>query len=564
MTATVTRHDVSPAAERWFLRRRPAALVLTVALFVLAQLMDPGGYLSTDVGGKTATIEVIVADGPLNPDLGYWAEAYDPDGSLYPMWSTAKVGDAWVNATTLPMLYAAAPLWAIGGPRLAILIPVLGSVAAALAAWSLARRIGASHGAAGTAFWVIGLGSPATVYALDFWEHSLGLALIAWAVVGALDADTAGPIGLRAAGWSGLAISVAASMRQEALVYGFVIGLVIGVRWLLRRDVLRAVLHGTALAVGTGVGIAANALLERAVFGEAIRAARGSGTASAAGTDLTVRVEEAIITGISPMAGTGVEALGLALLLGGLLVALGLMADRDWGDQRVIVIGLGAIALLTALDFLIDGMRFVPGMLATTPLAGIALARGWQAGAIRAVTIIAVGALPIVFMTQFAGGASAQWGGRYILTTGLLLSVVAVVRFDAGRARRTMHAVATAGAVVTLVGVAWAAQRTHAFADVGRALVERPEPALVFHDPFLAREPGPLALDRPWLAAPTEELRAEAATVLDAAAIAEFAYVDYDLGRPVPEIPGFEMVDEAFLPLVNDLQVRVTTFQTTR
>jgi hypothetical protein len=549
------------APAPWYTRTAASVVVLTIVLFALAQLTDPGGYLSTDVGGKTATIQVIVDDGPRMPDLGYWAEEFDDDGSLYPMWSTARIDGAWVNVSTLPMLYVAAPLWRVGGARLAILIPVLGTVLAAAGAAALARRLDGDRRQQALVFWLVGLASPATVYALDFWEHSLGLALIVWGVVATLDASATS----RVAPWlpvaGGVAFGAAASMRQEALVYGFIAGVALLIRLLFRGRPLLAVLRGAGLAVGTAVGLAANAALEWWVFGTTLRAGRGGGTAAAAGTDLVVRAKEAVVTGIAPMAGTNSSALLLAGVLAGLLLFLAIEAHKSAGEQRVIWVGLGAVALLVALDLLIDGLRFIPGMLATTPLAAFGVVRGWQPGIRRIVTFIALGALPVVWLTQFPGGASAQWGGRYTLPSAIMLLVVAVVAYDEGRARSTMRTIAVAGFVITMVGLGWAVVRTHGFGDAGRTLSARPEEALVFHDPFLAREPGPLALGERWLVASTPERLAEASEVLLEAGIDRVGYVGYDIGRAVPDLPGFEPVGESTIALVNDLRLRVTTFE---
>ncbi|MEZ5168689.1 MAG: hypothetical protein R2695_20230 [Acidimicrobiales bacterium] len=247
-----------------------------MVLFGLAQLGDPDGYLSTDVGGKTATIQVIVDHGVKAPDLGYWAEADDPDGSLYPMWSTARIGDAWVNVTTLPMLYLAAPLWKLGGARLALLVPVLGTVFAALAAAGLTRRLGGDPGRQATAFWVVGLASPATIYALDLWEHSLGLALIAWGVVGVVDACDRGRVRPWVPPVAGLAFGIGprcvrrrwctASWRASCSSWAMW-----GGRW------VTAAVRGAGLALGA-VGGRAQHGLQYLIYDTTLRVGRSGGT----------------------------------------------------------------------------------------------------------------------------------------------------------------------------------------------------------------------------------------------------------------------------------------------
>ena len=145
-------------------------------------LNDPRGTLGTDTGGKLATLHVMERNGGLDPDVGYWAATDDPTGSLHPLYYTFRVGDEWINATTLPMLYAAYPLFEVGGDRAVLLLPMLGGAPVrAGGASSRPSPGGAETGWA--AFWIIGLLTPVAIYALDFWEHSLGLGLMLWGYI---------------------------------------------------------------------------------------------------------------------------------------------------------------------------------------------------------------------------------------------------------------------------------------------------------------------------------------------------------------------------------------------
>ena len=166
----------------WLQRPLVACLVL-LAVYATCTLAlnDPRGTLGTDTGGKLATLHVMDHNGSLVPEIGYWAASADPKGDLHPIFYTFKVDGKWVNVTTLPMVYAAYPLFELGGDRGVLLLPMLGSILCALAARALARRLG--RGSGWSAFWVMGLLSPVAIYALDFWEHSLGLALMLWGVV---------------------------------------------------------------------------------------------------------------------------------------------------------------------------------------------------------------------------------------------------------------------------------------------------------------------------------------------------------------------------------------------
>ena len=168
------------------LLRRPLVMcaLLLLAYGALSFANDPRSFLGTDTGGKVATVRVMHERGDLDPDLGYWAKELDPEGVAHPIALNFRIDDKWVNVTTLPMIYGALPLYDIGGLRAILLLPMLGAVVTALGARALARRM---SGDGDLAFWLIGLVTPVALYALDFWEHTLGLACMVWAVVLLLD-----------------------------------------------------------------------------------------------------------------------------------------------------------------------------------------------------------------------------------------------------------------------------------------------------------------------------------------------------------------------------------------
>src|SRR4029078_6689376 len=114
----------------------------------------------------------------------------------------------------------------LGGPRAVLLLPMLGAAFAALAARALSRRIAGGDG--WWAFWVVGLASPMAIYALDFWEHALGVAFVVWAIVFMYDLLDGRP-GWRGAGPAGLLFGAPATMRAESLVYAAVAVAIAGV-----------------------------------------------------------------------------------------------------------------------------------------------------------------------------------------------------------------------------------------------------------------------------------------------------------------------------------------------
>lgn len=223
---------------------------------------------------------------------------------------------------------------------------------AAFGARALARRVGSDGSAA---FWIIGVASPATIYALDFWEHSIGLALV---VVAALDASD----GDRGVG--------------TALVYGFVAGGCVGGGLLLSGRLLGATTRGAAMVAGVGAMTLVNSALDSALIGDATRAGRSTSTAGATGGDLTLRAEEAVVTFASPFAQTEVIFLILAVLTVATLATLGHRSEGPADSVRPTAIMAGALGALVLDDLLGNGLGFVPGLAATTPVAALALTRG--------------------------------------------------------------------------------------------------------------------------------------------------------------------------------------------
>ena len=538
-----------------------ACAALFVAYVALSLLNDPRGYLGTDTGGKVATLQAMERGGTLDPDIGYWAERWDPEGRLHPLYYTFHLGERWVNVTTLPALYAAYPLFKVFGYHGTLLVPMLGSVLAAVAARALTRRLRPGDERTGwLAFWVVGLASPLTVYALDFWEHSLGVALLGWAVVLLYDVAD-GKAGWRAAAGAGLLVGAAATMRTEALVYGAVATAVTcGVLLLRRRHIVGPLLAGVAVVAGLAVPLLGNQALERAAMGSNLRAGRSAGAVLGAGQAEGSRAEEAVLTATSLTPTLTPESYLMGGVLLALLMVFALRASQGTAGERVARVagaGIAALYLVRAAD----GLGFVPGLVATAPIAAVGLALGWRRSMTRARLVlgIALGALPVVWGFQFTGGAGPQWGGRYILPSGLLLTVVGVSCLPL-LARWARTAIVGLAAVVTCFGLVWLSARSH---DVGRtaeALARRPEPVLVSRVGHLLREAGWYADGRQWLTAPGRADVEQAARVAADAGATSFALVDR-FGIDPPALPGWTAVGTDRLRFISDVYLGVTTYQ---
>jgi hypothetical protein len=437
-----------------------------------------------------------------------------------------------------------------------------GSLAAAFAGLALLRRLGVRSDVWSWAgFGVLALASPLTIYALDFWEHSLGVAALLWACVLALDLVEE-RAGWRAALAIGALVGAAAAMRTEALVYGLLLGLGVAVL-LVRRRISTTRVAGLAAAAVGGLAavLLANQLLERIVLGSSLRAGRAAGTAAAGGSGISRRLDEAVTTLL------GVNRFERPLdwvfgALAAIAVAFGswCIAGRDSSRRALGVAAVAVAAVVYGLRFA-DGLGFVPGLLTASPLAIAGVALAVDDRRLRRVALLALAALPIVWIFQYSGGAAPQWGARYLLASGALLAVVASVRL----ARAHTPAVACVIALalgVTAAGVAWLGQRSRAVADGMEALVARDDAVLVSREAHLLREGGAFyGPDRRWLTATTDRELGAAAAVAEESGAEELAVLAI-AGRSRPaRIGAYARGATQRIELLPGVDVAVTTYR---
>lgn len=546
--------------------RRPvaASLLLLLVYIALAFVNDPRGYLGTDTGGKVATLEVMNERGKLDPDVGYWAEELDPKGDLHPLHFTGQIGERWVNITTLPMPYASAPLYERFGYRAVLIFPMLGSVLTALAARRIVQMVGT--GSPALAFWVVGLASPLAIYALDFWEHSLGVAFVVWAAIAL--AGSRDSLSRRAiSGFcAGALIGAGAVMRQEALVYGAVLCLAVGIP-LVRR--LRIAQAGT-LALGVVVGMAipwlSNQWLEEQTAGGVIRQARSLGSArgavSTAGDSFADRAKEAVTTGFA----LGGDSVGSEALIAILVIALLVFLIRWDGDQsrrRFVVVAVAAVVALYCAR-LLSGLSFIPGLVATTPLAVAGVTLGWRNPVSRTLLVTALGALPIVWATQYLGGAGPQWGGRYILISGVLFAAVGIAHLP--RIQRDIQVFLIALSVgITLFGLTLLAVRSHDVGDFGQVIAQRDEEVLISRVPHLFRETGVhYREDRHWLIAESSSEERKAFRVAEQAGADAVGLVRIPRAPASKSIGKYRLASSERVEFLLGVELEIATYRTGR
>lgn len=551
-----------PAVADWLRRPAVAALVLLLAYVAVSfAFNDPRGTLGTDTGGKLATLHMMERNGGLDPDIGYWAQRYDPQGELQPLHYTYRIGDKWVNVTTLPMLVAAYPLYLVGGDRGVLLLPMLGAVVCALGAAALMRRLVGGDGM--SAFWIVGLATPVAIYALDFWEHTIGLALMLWAVVVVWDVME------RRAGWrgalaAGVLFGAAATMRTEALVY-FVVAVGLACLVILWRDrsLLRPVTIGVLALGGLFAVLVGNRLLEQLVIGSDLRGARVAGTAVSSGSAANVRLHEALTTAV----GLGFATLssGKAWVLGGAVVVL--IAGGAWllttHDRVRVVTGgvLLGVATLVYLGRFGDGLGFVPGLLTAAPFAAVGLFLAWRSPALRWPALVALLALPIAWATQYSGGADPQWGGRYILLSGALFAVVGLAALRGKK--QALSAIVVLSALVTVGGITWLSVRSNTVSEGMETILARHDDMLISRQTHFLREGGAFYdVDRKWLTATTPVQLDQAVRVAAESGTAEFAVIDAPGQHQPRRLGAYERGSTQLVPFIRpDVKVAVITYR---
>jgi hypothetical protein len=516
-------------SEPWYRRPWPAGAAVLAVYVALSFLLSTGGSLGTDTGAKVATLATMQERGAwFDLDVGYWAEEWDPRGSMHPLYQSRPTDDArWMAVTTVPMLLAARPLYELGGLRLALLLPMLGAIGAAFGCRALAHRLGADRRTGWVAYWLVALASPMAVYALDFWEHAPGAALMLWAAVHladlAIGSTTRPYLGSGAA--AGLLLGAAATMRTEAFVVALVATAAASLGLLVRtRRPLPVLAPGTATVVGFGTAFLVGGVLERMTAAPA-RSARAEGVVARSDSlvdQLPDRLAEGLTTTLSPQASDS----GAAWLAGAVVVAGVLLAAAWWQRREVLALGGALIAAVVVLSSQVGGLGFVPGAMVAFPLAAAGLLALASAGPVRWVAVAALTTYPLTWLFQYLGGSLPQWGGRYVLVPTLVLGTCGLVWLgDEGRDRRGLRAVGGLCVLVTAIGVSFLAHRTHEIDRTFDELVDRPEAVVATQNGFFVREGMDAYLERRWLAGSRTAGLDDVAEVVAAAGLDSFAWV---------------------------------------
>lgn len=514
------------------------------ALYMCVNLLtSPDVHLATDVGGKAASLEAMRVRGDWNPDIGYWFEPSDPDGRFFPIEKTLHSENGrWVNTTSLTMLFAIKPLYDIGGGTLAALGAIIGALLCAAAAGALERRIDPSADGK-LSFVLVGTSSSVVVYSSDLWEHTWGLGLMGFGAALTMDAvDNRSPA--RSALAAGVLFGVAATMRQEALVYGFVAGLVLIVAIVRRRSFKDSVVASVAMLAGTLTTLAAYTALEYQVLGGAARLQRSgatAGTSAAADFDQAARLNDIFTTttNVFPSSHPLSHALGiLAVGLAGFVIYQRLRGRAAVQVERLVL-------SFVALSIFVHAYFNDPlaALFISMPLALLGVVAGVENKSWLAVAL-GCAPLPLVLMTQFTGYHEFFWGARYLMTSGLLLACVGIA-LTRERHRRLLAVVVAASLAATAFAIPWTVNHFAEYEQDRTSIVELTavDDVVVWSNSVFARDFGSTSIGRRWLSADTPEDREALAEVLLAENIDSFVLVLWE-DHPGMDFPGFVKVDD--------------------
>lgn len=421
-------------------------LALAAILLLLVPVVGTSQSFIADEGAAVIQARSLAAGG------GWIVEhplaEVDPDGRWYPVVNAERGAEGSAPLGKHPLYpWLAAVAARLGGVTGMVVLSLLGTVAAAGLAATLARRI--DPALARPALWTVGLASPLLFDGYLVMAHTLGAALAGAAALAAVVAvqNRQPAMALLVAA----PVAGAVLLRNEALLFAASLILVAGVLALRRAYRAPAVVVAGAALVG-GVGAR---LLDRLWVAEVTG---GAVSATSVGIPATGdgfvqgRIDGFLMTWLTPGYG-GSAPVGLALLV--MLAALVWCAlrVRSKPEARGVLAGAWVAAGAAVAALAVAPGNVVPGLLLAFPMAtaGMLVLRRRHivdAGAALLAATAALFALAVL-ATQYSIGGSGEWGGRYF---ALMIPLVVPVILAALRAegRRLAPAVrrGVAGALV--------------------------------------------------------------------------------------------------------------------
>jgi len=446
----------------WQLPLRGHVAVLTLVLLALLPWMAPDSAFTSDEGAYALQVQSL--------DHGSWAYDYraaplDPAGDNFPIVNSPRAGDSFFTYVSHPGY----PLLLLGARRLAgpvfglHLLPLVGAVAAAAAAWMLAAEL--DRGSRRLAFWLVAA-SPVVANGYLLWAHSISAAIAGVAITLAVRIARRGPTPL-ALGGLAVALAAGAMLRSEGVLLALVVAAVVAACRLRPAGIIRAGLVGLALAGPTALAVLVERRWTVAILGapSANLEVRGESSSSSYLGGRVTGAWHDLFNGYYDRA----PAMLPVLLTVGLVLGLGFLALRRWRPESrrdLAVLAVAVVGLVVARMVLFPD-EAVTGLFAAWPLAllgVVLLPRRPAFPGIGPVVVIVLGFVAAVVLTGYPEGGGVEWGGRFLSPIVVPLGVLAVIGFrhrlaavsppDRRWAAGCLSVVAAATAVLGLVAVA--------------------------------------------------------------------------------------------------------------
>ena len=391
-------------------------LALAAVLAVIFVLVDPRRLQQADEGAAIAQANHLASGSGWR--IAHPMPQIDPEGDAFPYDLATRVAGTddyvvFAKHPTYPLLLAGAIR--VGGVPGAIALSTAGTLAGAVMAALIARRLGA--GLDRMALWTVGAGSPLLFDGYQAIAHTLGAAAVAVSVYFVLARNHRMAV-------RGVAIVASAAfavlMRNEALLFGAALGLAAFVQ-AVRARAWRDALAGALVWAGAIGGMQLDRTLAQTYVGatDSVGSMSISGAGFLSGRATALR--------ITMFAGAESNAVASALgLVAVATLAYAIVAARRTPEKWV---SAGTVSLLVAaalvVQFVLAPVEAVPGLLVACPVlvVGLALLTGQQLREPASFVLAASSAVFVaaVLATQYANGGGGGWGGRYF---GVVLPVL--------------------------------------------------------------------------------------------------------------------------------------------
>lgn len=440
----------------------PHVAALALVMAILLPVIGWHGVFSSDEGAGIAQARALSKGGSFA--LQHPFPAADPARASFAYEKSAATKDGYFP---LPKRFTYSTLLAgadeVAGVPGMIVLSIAGTVAAALFAALLARRVDPSLGP--LTFWLTGLASPLFADGYLVIAHSIGAAVAAAALL-AVHRATQRPSASRVALVAAL-VALASLLRAEAVLFGVALTLTLALlSWRRRDPQLAAVSAASFVGVTTGWALD-HALTSHVIGSGAIAIPAAGGQGAAGGGVLIGRLQGFIVTWLRP--GYGSATTSWVLLIA--ISVIGLLAIRetrrpepDARAVRGLSVVVASLAVVVGVSYSLPTPHIVPGLLIAFP-AGVWGLAALQRATLRSPTVellvLTWGLFAVaVLATQYAKGGGWEWGGRYFaLGLPSVTPLVAAGLRDAGRRvdRQTagfgLAAIVAASLAVAAMGV---------------------------------------------------------------------------------------------------------------